>query len=153
MIGIRYWRPESRVVSLSKLGGASLHPTPVYSIVANILIGVILLRLVAVDASFGAITGMYLLLAGLTRFVEEAFRGGPQTPNIRGLPIYQWAAVMSLLAGAVTMTLEPGLRANWAWSWDLLRFGAGLCIGLIVAVAMGLDFPKSEKRFARLTPD
>jgi hypothetical protein len=33
---------------------------------------------------------MYLILSGVLRFMEEAYRGEPQTRRLAGLPIYQW---------------------------------------------------------------
>ena len=44
--------------------------------------------------------GIYLLLSGCGRFVEEAYRGEPQTRVLAGLRFYQWIAIACVVAGA-----------------------------------------------------
>ena len=43
-VGIRYAHPRSRVVRLSTLGGVPVHPTPLYSILWNVVTAVVLVR-------------------------------------------------------------------------------------------------------------
>lgn len=151
-IGIRYLDPRSRVCSIAGHRGIPLHPNPLYSILANLVIGLLLLRLWALGASEGLVIGGYLMLAGIGRFVEEAYRGEPQTPLIWGLRLYQWLSVVLLLTGAaVTVTARvpapdtgPGLHP------PTILF-AGL-FALTCLFAMGVDFPRSNLRFARLAP-
>ena len=90
--GIHYRHPKSRVLKIAKLGGEPVHPTPVYSMISNILLGFILMRLLSIGAPASFIVGCYLMLNGLARFVEEAYRGEPQTQILAGLKIYQWTA-------------------------------------------------------------
>ncbi|HWI57148.1 MAG TPA: prolipoprotein diacylglyceryl transferase family protein, partial [Bacillota bacterium] len=97
--GIRITNPHSRVVKLAGFSGTPIHPTPLYSILTNVVIGILLLRLRLGGAGPFQIAGLYLLLAGLSRFVEEAYRGEPQTWRFAGLPLYQWMAVGSLVFG------------------------------------------------------
>lgn len=148
--GIRVTNPHSRVVKLAGFAGTPIHPTPLYSILANIVIGAILLRLRFVSANPYFIAGLYLLLAGLARFVEEAYRGEPQTGCYAGLPLYQWLAIGSVLLGMAVMTW-PGqfhltLHAPSPWLWT-----SALAWGFICAFAMSMDFPNSTRRFSRLT--
>ncbi len=151
-IGIRYFDPRSRACSIAGLRGVPLHPNPLYSILANLVIGLLLLRLWALGASEGLVIGCYLMLAGIGRFVEEAYRGEPQTPVPWGLRLYQWLSVVLLLTGAaVTVTARapvpdtaPGLHAP-----TILFAGA---FALACLFAMGVDFPGSDRRFARLAP-
>ncbi len=149
-VGIRYWKSRSRVCTLAGLRGVPLHPTPLYSILANLVIGVILLRLWSLGAAFGLVAGTYLILVGVTRFVEESYRGEPQTPIVGGLRVYQWMAVLSAACGIVLATIPGGHPPGLAFAFDLRVVLSGALYGLLVGFAMGVDFPGSARRFARL---
>jgi protein-S-isoprenylcysteine O-methyltransferase Ste14 len=148
-VGIRYRHPRSRVCRLSSLAGIPVHPTPLYSILSNIVIAVVAARLWQLHAALSLIIGVYLILTGLARFVEESYRGEPQTPTKAGLKLYQWMAVLSVLAG-VTITVAgggvsaPEIRFNWG------PVIAAACFSLFAGCALGVDFPDSNRRFARL---
>lgn len=147
--GIRYIRDQSRVCRIAHLKGVAVHPTPLYSILGNIVIGVVLARLWRVGAEPMMVAGLYLVLAGLSRFVEESYRGEPQTPMKWGLRLYQWFAVMSMGAGAVVMGVAwGGTTPATEWNWSAV--GAGAAMGLVYWFAMGVDFPASNRRFSRL---
>jgi membrane-associated phospholipid phosphatase/protein-S-isoprenylcysteine O-methyltransferase Ste14 len=148
--GIRYTHPRSRVCRLTSFSGVPIHATQVYSILWNALLGAALLRLLQLHSSCTLICGVYLLLSGAGRFVEEAYRGEPQTLTVRGLRLYQWIAILTVVAGAAVTTVNgpPALQIS------VLRPGSiVLAIGC-AAVAWsvtGVDFPESSRRFARLT--
>jgi protein-S-isoprenylcysteine O-methyltransferase Ste14 len=148
--GIRYTHPRSRVCRLAGLGGVSIHATQVYSILYNMVVGAALLRLLQVNASSTLICGVYLLLSGCGRFVEEAYRGEPQTLTVRGLHLYQWIAVVTVVAGAaltaVTSSPLPPI-APLRLSSLFLAVGCGAVTWFVT----GMDFPESSRRFARLT--
>jgi prolipoprotein diacylglyceryltransferase/protein-S-isoprenylcysteine O-methyltransferase Ste14 len=148
-IGIRYSHPRSRVCRLADLSGVPIHPTPLYSILWNVVIAFAVTRLWFVHVPFGLIVGIYLIFTGLGRFVEEAYRGEPQTPIFGGLRLYQWIAILSVVAGAA-LTAVPATGAAPApqFSWESLIAGFGF--GLFTWFALGVDFPDSNKRFARL---
>ncbi len=149
-LGIRYFHPRSRVCFLSHLKGKALHPTPLYSLLWLALAGGFLLRLWNGGAQPAFIFAMYLLLNGLGRFVEEAYRGEPQTPVFAGLRLYQWAATVSVLAGIIVSTIPttwPPLNPGLTWT----SVGWGLFMWAFVQFLMGIDFPNSTKRFSRLT--
>jgi protein-S-isoprenylcysteine O-methyltransferase Ste14 len=148
-IGIRFRHPRSRVVRLSTLGGAPVHPTQLYSILWNMVCGAALLRLWFVRVPLPFVAGSYLILAGLGRFVEESYRGEPQTPVIAGLPIHQWSAVASVGLGAV-LTCHRGGAGIPEPRLDLALLAAALAAALVAGLAMGVDFPDSNRRFARL---
>jgi protein-S-isoprenylcysteine O-methyltransferase Ste14 len=148
-LGIRYTHPRTRVARLSTLAGVPLHPTPVYSIGANLVIGPVLLRLWMVRAPLTLVAGMYLLLSGLARFVEEHYRGEPQTVRYGGLPVYQWLAIVSVAAGAALTALggpaaptPAGLRAESLVPATLFAIAGYF--------AYGADLPTSNRRFSRL---
>jgi prolipoprotein diacylglyceryltransferase/membrane-associated phospholipid phosphatase/protein-S-isoprenylcysteine O-methyltransferase Ste14 len=148
-IGIRFHHPRSRVVRLSTLGGLPIHPTQLYSILWNAACGVALIRLWFVDVPLPFVAGSYLILAGLGRFVEESYRGEPQTPVVAGLPIYQWNAIASVVVGAAATCLRSP-AAIPGWRLDLKLLLAALLFACATGLAMGVDFPESNRRFARL---
>lgn len=150
--GIRYHHPRSRVTHLAGLIGVPIHPTPLFSMAGNLVIGLLLFRLRILNAPSTLIVGSYFILAGLARFVEEAYRGEPQTPVVGGLRLYQWFAAVSVLAG-VGVTMVPISPSPGA----LQAPGTTLVAGAVVmfflsAAAMGVDFPGSNRRFSRLAP-
>ncbi|MGE0815724.1 MAG: prolipoprotein diacylglyceryl transferase family protein [Vicinamibacterales bacterium] len=149
--GIRYRHPRSRVWHVASLRGIPVYPTPLYSMAANLVIGLLLVRLRTLNTPDVLVAGVYLILSSCARFVEESYRGEPQTPIVAGLHVYQWLAVATLLAG-VAVTMVP-VAAAGAWHAPSSSLVAGaLVMGLIYAAAMGLDFPGSSRRFSRLAP-
>lgn len=138
----------SRVVRLAGLGGVSVHPTQLYSILWNLPLGIVLLRCAQLGQPPSAVAGLYLLGNGLGRFVEEAYRGEPQTRRWVGLAEYQIYALASVVAGASLTCVSSAwpdsapVSAGLAW--------ASIAVGGAVAVAMGVDVPGSDRRFARL---
>lgn len=148
-IGIRYTHPRSRVCRLSALAGVPVHPTPLYSILWNVVIALAVGRLWSLRAPLHFVGGVYLGLNGLGRFVEEAYRGEPQTPVYARLRLYQWVALGTVVTGAALTALlggppAPVPRANGP---SVL---AAAMFGVLTAVALGVDFPGSKRRFARL---
>jgi prolipoprotein diacylglyceryltransferase len=147
--GIRYRHPRSRVLRLSELGGIALHPTPLYSILWSLTVCAVLVRLWTLAVPLPFIGGMYLVLIGLGRFVEEHYRGEPQTVCVAGLRLYQWLAIGFVIAGAVVTTISgapaPLPERLTASSWPALSL-----LGVVTYAAFGVDFPRSDKKFSRL---
>jgi prolipoprotein diacylglyceryltransferase len=148
-VGIRYAHPRSRVCRLSDLGGKQVHPTQVYSILWNGVIALATARLWSVHAGLHVVGGVYLILNGAGRFVEEAYRGEPQTPVYGNLRLYQWVAIGSVLAGIAVTALGRGGPAP-APSVHVAAIALGLAFGLLTWFALGVDFPRSSARFSRL---
>ena len=149
-IGIRYVHARSRVCRLAGLKGVPLHPTPLYSILWNIVIAMVMTRLWVVHAELSLIGGLYLILTGIGRFCEEGYRGEPQTPILAGLRLYQWIAIGTVLGGAAITALARGGPAPAAHiSWLVLAIAAGF--GVVSTLLLGVDAPESGRRFARLT--
>lgn len=149
-LGIHYVHPRSRVCFISNLKGTALHPTQLYAMIWLTLVGGLQFRLWYSGASMSLLIGLYLMLNGLGRFVEEAYRGEPQTPIFAKLRLYQWAAIASLLIGMVLTVFEAPLPPAFTGiGWKTLS--AGMINWLIVQFLMGIDFPKSNLRFSRLT--
>ncbi|HEX9165243.1 MAG TPA: prolipoprotein diacylglyceryl transferase family protein [Gemmatimonadales bacterium] len=149
-IGIRCIHRRSRVTALAHLAGIPIHPTPLYSILGNVVIGLLLLRFRALGAADGLILGLYLILSGIARFVEESYRAEPQTKMIAGLHIYQWLAIAQVVAG-ILCTLLPAVSRvpGFATPTPLLLAGA-LIMAALTGFAMGVDFPGSNRRYSRL---
>lgn len=149
-LGIRYRHRRSRVTQLAGLSGTPLHATPLYSITGNLIIGVLMVRLQVLGAPDSLLLGLYLMLAGFARFVEESYRAEPQTPMLGGLRIYQWCALFSVAAGLLCTTL-PGTESPAGFirpPAPLWWYAAG--IALLYGIAMGVDFPGSNRRYSRL---
>ncbi len=147
--GIRYTHPRSRVVRLSALGGVPVHPTPLYSALWAIASGAVLVRLWTLAAPVTFIAGVAFMLAGLGRFVEEHFRGEPQTAQVAGLRLYQWLAIAMVVVGAMVTCVRSGP----APTPQLLDGGMGPVLAALfvfVYVAYGVDFPDSNARYSRL---
>jgi protein-S-isoprenylcysteine O-methyltransferase Ste14 len=149
LIGIRYFHPRSRVCNISGLKGELLHPTQLYSILWLFLVGILLLSLWNNDISSSFIFGLYLILTGLGRFVEEAYRGETQTPNIKGLRLYQWTAIVSVIVGILmtVIQIDPAVLSP-GFSWE--SFLVAVVSGFFLFFSMGVDFPYSNARFSRL---
>ena len=147
--GIRFTHPNSRVNKISGLSGVPLHPTQLYSIGTNIISGLVLIRLFNIGVSTSFIAGIYLIFNGTGRFVEESFRGEAQTPYWAGMRIYQWIAILNVLTGII-FTAVPD-KAVLVFQPNFLSFILAIGMGILVTVASGVDFPESNRRFARLT--
>ncbi len=147
--GIRYHQPLSRVCKLAHWAGTPVYPTPLYSILGNVLVFGLLLRLWTTGADLGLVAGAYLLLSGCARFMEEAYRGEPQTARLGGLAIYHWLAILFVIAGGVLTALpSPAVPPLPEFSARPLLYAVPF--GLLVWFAMGVDFPESNRRFSRL---
>jgi protein-S-isoprenylcysteine O-methyltransferase Ste14 len=147
--GITVVNPRSRVSRLAQLGGRPVYPTQLYSILSNAVLGLLLLRFWASHCPVSLVCGTYAIGNGCARFAEEAYRGEPQTMRIGGLRLYQWIAALSVVAGAVVTCMRstpaPALTPSaGGFLWAAV-------FGLAAGAALGVDFPESDKPFARLT--
>jgi hypothetical protein len=146
---IRYTHPRSRVTRLAELANQPLHATQLYSILGSVVSLVILVRMWIVGAPLQWIAGTSFILAGLVRFVEEHFRGEPQTRIVGGLRIYQWLAIGSVLAGAAMMA-AGNTPAPPPVALGMRDVAIALLTGAATYIAYGVDFPRLNTRFARL---
>ena len=149
-VGIRYFHSRSRVTQLTALAGVPIHPTPLYSILANVATGILLLRFWTAGATPALVAGTYLMLNAVARFTEESFRAEPQTPVIRGLHVYHWFAIASFIIGAVATTVPATPTAEPFAGLGFRVVATALAMGALAGFAMGVDFPESDRRFARL---
>lgn len=148
-VGIRVTHPRSRVTRMAELAGVPVHATQLYSILTNVFLGLLLLRLWISGCPTAIICGIYGIGNGFARFAEEAYRGEPQTAMIFGLRLYQWLAIATVCVGAVlTVLSSPQPPALTFPGYDLALAAGFACIA---GAAMGVDFPESDASFARLT--
>lgn len=89
------------------------------------------------------------MLVGVGRFVEEHFRGEPQTMVVAGLRLYQWLAMAFVACGAV-LTTVGATAAPAAPPFEPGSLAVALVVGAICYVAYGVDLPGSSRRFSRL---
>jgi protein-S-isoprenylcysteine O-methyltransferase Ste14 len=147
--GIRYRHERSRVVRLSHLGGVRLHPTPVYSMLWTTVTLCALIALWLLAVPIPLVGGGYLILIGLGRFVEEHYRGEPQTAWVAGLRLYQWLAIGFVAIGAgITAVAGPPTPVPVLPGLDAVP--ALALVAVVTYVAFGVDFPAANRRFSRL---
>ena len=114
------------------------------------VVGLALWRLWSDGAPVQFIGGAYFLLIGIGRFVEEHFRGEPQTAWVAGLRLYQWLAIAFVVLGGAMMAVGA-TPAPLPEPLDLPSLALALAAGVVSYAAYGIDFPTSNARFARLT--
>ncbi len=148
-LGLVYRNPHTRVVKLTSFGGTPVHPTQLYSLLSNAVIGVVQLRLWLAGWPFAFLGGTYLMLMGLARFVEEAYRGEPQTPVLGGLRLYQWVSLACVLVGA-GLTCVPDSPRPGPLEPSVRGLFAALAFAALTWGVASIDFPRSKRRFARL---
>lgn len=149
VLGIRFCHPKSRVYKIAGWGGKNLYPTQFYSIATNFLTFFLLFRFVSLEMPCSFIAGLYFILNGSSRFVEESLRGEPQTPYFKGMRAYQWLSILSIIMGIIFTTVPSETLTTGVFDLKLLL--NSLIYGIIVLFAYGIDFPESNKRFSRLT--
>jgi hypothetical protein len=148
-VGIRFRHPKSRVVRLAHLEEVPIHPTQIYSILTNVVTFAIVARLWSLHAALHLVGGVYLILNGASRFVEESYRGEPQTPVLGRLRLYQWIAVVQVITGAALTALGRSGPAPTPHP-SVGAVIVAVVFGLIYGAGLGVDFPESSRRFSRL---
>ncbi|HEY3287189.1 MAG TPA: prolipoprotein diacylglyceryl transferase family protein [Gemmatimonadaceae bacterium] len=148
-VGITYVHPMPRPSRLAGLGGVAIHPTQIYSLLWLLVVGVVLVRLWLLQAPLAFIAGMYFVLVGLGRFVEEHYRGEPQTAVLAGFRLYQWLTFAFIIGGAALTTCESA-PAPLPSTLDWRAFAVSLLAAAIGTVSFGMDVPGSNRRFSRL---
>ncbi|MEA4861816.1 MAG: prolipoprotein diacylglyceryl transferase family protein [Victivallaceae bacterium] len=149
--GIRHVNPSSRVCRFTDFSGVPVHATALYSIALNLVIGWLLAAMWIHHAPAGMLVGLYFSLTGFARFVEEAWRGEPQTRRFLRLTEYQWLCIgfefIAFAIWAMPSSMISLPTPVWHYSYDI----AALAAGALYAFAMSMDFPESGRRFSRLT--
>ncbi|HMR82254.1 MAG TPA: prolipoprotein diacylglyceryl transferase [Niabella sp.] len=147
--GLQFNHEKSRVNKISGLKGSTLYPTQLYSIASNMIIFFILIRILLLNLPVTFMIGVYLILNGASRFIEESLRGETQTPYFMNMRVYQWLALCSIISGAVITCIFASPMPNP--TWNNMNMIHAVIYGIIVTAVYGLDFPESNTRFSRLT--
>ncbi len=95
--------------------GVLVHPTPLYELVAMLGVFALLWRLRTRLTGPGQLFGVYLILAGVERFLIEFVRRNP--PVALGLTTAQWTSLAAIVLGAVlylTRRSTPGSSGHAA---------------------------------------
>lgn len=151
-LGIRIWHPQSRVVAISGLKGATILNTQLYSILFNVPLGFLLWSMwLSQSVSSSLIIGCYFMLTGIERFTEDAYRGEKQTRSSKGLRENQWIALGAVLLGIGMTMLPTALPVQPSGPAPLTLVVGALVGGVLTAFAMSMDFPQAPWRFSRLS--
>ena len=148
-VGIAHRHPRSRVAKIPELVGKPLYPTALFSILWNVVVALIVVRLAWLHVPAAFVAGVYLIVSGLGRFVEEAYRGEPQTPIVARLRLYQWVSLAAVVAGALVTALGRG-TAMPSPVLDARVIAVALGLGALNLLAFGVDLPESTRRLSRL---
>ena len=148
-VGIAYTHPQPRPTRLAHLGGIPIHPTQLYAMLWLLVVGFALTRLWLAGAPMSFIAGMYFVLVGLGRFVEEHYRGEPQTAVIAGFRMYQWLTLAFVVGGAALSAFRSA-SAPAPTPIDGRTMLVAVLTALIGVASFGADVPSSNRRFSRL---
>jgi hypothetical protein len=148
-LGVRYKHARPAANRTSRFNGINLHPIRLYSIGINIIVGLILIRFFNLEMSATFITGIFLILTGLGRFVEESFCKKTKVPCWAGVSTIKWMTLISVLLGIVFTTLPSVKMATF--NLDVESYIWAISLAVLATVAYGIDFPLLNWRFARLT--
>ncbi len=142
--GIVYREPRTLPARYPGLRERPLHPTPIYSMLWSIFAGLVLARMWWVGCPLRLITGVYLLLWGMGRFVEETYRHRPEMRVAGKLLSTQWLAAAVVGLGALLTALPlsgdaPSPHFNWG------AVAAACAFGVIGAASLGIDVAPRER--------
>jgi len=149
--GIKIHNEHSRVCKLDKLNNQPIYPTQLYSFIGNMIVGFLLIWFWLIAFPLAIIGGLSLVLTGVVRFMEEGYRGEPQTRHVAGLPIYQWLAIICFIAGMLIMLISSINAPSIQYSSLGFSIILGLIFFFICWFAYGIDFPNSNVKFSRLS--
>jgi phosphatidylglycerol:prolipoprotein diacylglycerol transferase len=96
---------------------ALVQPTPVYELLFSVLVCWILWKLGERHKPIGWLTGMYLLLSGIGRFLVEFVRINPKIYFGHTMSNAQVAALGSVVAGIAVLAWAT--KAQWQWAPEL----------------------------------
>jgi phosphatidylglycerol:prolipoprotein diacylglycerol transferase len=96
---------------------ALVQPTPVYELLFSLVVFWILWKLGEKNKPIGWLTGMYLLLSGIGRFLVEFVRINPRLYFGHTMSNAQVAALGSVVAGIVVVAWAS--KVQWQWAPEL----------------------------------
>ncbi|NQV16444.1 prolipoprotein diacylglyceryl transferase [bacterium] len=153
--GIRYFNAQTKVLRYDpKLKGKRLHPTQIYSALANFAIYLTMLTLWLVwDArAGGALAATFMVLYGLKRFMVELLRGEFPRVYLYGLTLWQWFSLSFIVLGLGTAVFvilfgqanQPG---DFGSGFESMQSGLGILAG--ASLIMGLVYGTHGKKIGQ----
>ena len=92
---------------------ALVQPTPIYELLFSLAVFWLLWRLGERARPVGWLTGLYLLLSGIGRFLVEFVRINPKLYAHHTMSNAQVAAVASAIAGVIVLAVAQKMRVPW----------------------------------------
>jgi phosphatidylglycerol:prolipoprotein diacylglycerol transferase len=92
---------------------ALVQPTPIYELLFSLAVFWLLWRLGERARPVGWLTGLYLLLSGIGRFLVEFVRINPKLYFHQTMSNAQVAAVASAIAGVIVLAVAQKMRVPW----------------------------------------
>lgn len=145
-LGIRYFDSRTKVLRFSpELRGKRLHPTQLYSVLANAVIYLTILTLSIFwdERPVGMLIAIYMGLYGIKRFNVEFLRGEFPRVYFSGLTIWQWFSVIFIILGLgiTTYVLTGGVTiGEHSVSGGFQSLQATLGVLILAPVIMGLAY-------------
>ncbi len=150
--GIRYLHAQTKVLRYNpKLKGKRLHPTQIYSALANL---VIYLTMLTIWLSWetrpeGTLAATFMALYGLKRFSVEFLRGEFPRVYFRGLTLWQWFSLsfVTLGLGLLIFVFTAGRTigyGNFASGFASIQSAQGIII--VTALILGLVYGTHGKK-------
>jgi prolipoprotein diacylglyceryltransferase len=150
--GIRYFDPQTKVLRFAPgLKGKRLHPTQLYSSMANLGIYLLILGLaISWDTRPpGSLVALYMTLYGFKRFNMEFLRGEYPRVYFSGLTVWQWFSLSFMALGILTLTValfagDMMGMANVAEGFQRMKSAYGILIimSVIPVIAYGIHGKK-----------
>lgn len=144
--GIRYQHSQAKVLRYDpSLKGKKLHPTQIYSALANLGIFVLILSLAMFweQRPIGVLAAIYMSLYGLKRFSVEYLRGEFPRVYFHGLTIWQWFSLSFIAQGLFMLWLvfsrgEMTDSINFSMGFQGMQSALGVLV--LTATIMGLVY-------------
>lgn len=136
-------------VAFGALSRETPRPTTVYAMFWHVFCAVVLGRMWIAHCDLHLIAGVFGIVNGLGRFVEEAYREDATSQLVFGLRRHQWTAAATVVAGGLVTALAQSAPAPVP-EFTTSGFTVALAAAAVSTIALGVDFPESKWRFARL---
>jgi protein-S-isoprenylcysteine O-methyltransferase Ste14/membrane-associated phospholipid phosphatase len=136
-VGIRYRHPRALAELDPELREQPLYPVPLYSMVWSVFAAMVLARMWWAGCELHMIAGVFGIVMGAGRFVEEGFQA-ERGPAILGLPTGQWLAAATAVAGGIFTSLPLTATAGKP-EFEAGTLYAAAAIGCLVAPVLAVE--------------
>jgi hypothetical protein len=128
------------------VAGSDHYQAQLYSAGANIITGLVLIAIFNLGVSSSFIAGIYLILFGTARFIENPTERGDQLLFCGRRKIYNWTTVLFILTGIIFTCISNS--ACLVFEPDLLSLILSAGAGIILIIVMGINFPAMNRNLA-----